>query len=120
MPHLVVEYGRQLPDLPAWPTFFQAAHAALAGTGHIVPAEIKSRAVPLDDCYVGDGDPTRGFVHIRLYMLDNRSDAQKQAALVALREVAQQHFGALLAHPEQEVCLELLDIRAPYYAKLIS
>ncbi len=118
MPHLVLEYSDNLPSLPDFPTLFEALHDTLVATGDVKRNEIKSRAIRLTDYLVGDGDPSRTFVHLRLAFLDRRTPEWKREILSAIRPVLRRSFANALAESKCEVCLEVIDIKGDFYDKI--
>ena len=85
MPHIVVEYssgGHGRFDIAE---LMQALHAAAAATDVMKASDIKIRAISYDDYLVaGVRD---GFCHVSVYMLEGRSDRQKQIVSEGLRAI---------------------------------
>lgn len=74
MPHLVIEYAADM-KLNAGDLVRYAHHAAVT-SGLFQAADIKTRAIAVQD-YIA-GDKGLGFVHVTLYLLDGRTLVQKQ------------------------------------------
>ncbi len=114
MPHLVIEYSRNLPSLDAH-ALLGAANLALVATGQFEEADIKSRAVGVDCFAIGTAALPRAFVAARLSLLSGRDAATKRAiaqALLAALEAAVPAGG-----PALQTSVELLDIDRDSYAK---
>jgi 5-carboxymethyl-2-hydroxymuconate isomerase len=117
MPHLVLEYTANL--LPEFePT--QALHrmnTVLLASGEFVPDHIKSRAIRLDDFLVGDATPG-SFLHVRLHLLDGRSQATKLAITEGLIAALRSCVIHNTAQPVQ-ITAEALDMDRGAYSKAI-
>ena len=120
MPHLVLEYTDNLPDQPDFKQLFAELHAALLTLEDVKLSDIKSRAIKLEDWYVGDGSASHAFVHLKLYMIDRRTDDFKRQALSVLQPIVASHYARSLAERDCQLCFELLDIRGAFYAKIVS
>lgn len=88
----------------------QTAADCGATSGFILPEDIKVRLREYTDFLAVDG--RRSFVHITVRMLEGRSDAQKTALSVSLREAFAQRFPAL-----ESLSIEICDMHAESYKK---
>ena len=114
MPHLTVEYTANLTALDT-PALLQCLNKTLLASGQFEELDIKSRAVALDCFRVGNRDSGQAFVHAKLAILSGRSEAVKQqlsAALLAELQGLQWPTGLSV-----QLCVEILDIHRPSYAK---
>jgi 5-carboxymethyl-2-hydroxymuconate isomerase len=90
MPHLHLEYTRNLP-LPEPETLLLRLNHALMASGQIASeSDIKSRAVEVQAFRVGTAPGERGFLFLKLALLSGRSDAVKKQLSDALLEVLKQ------------------------------
>lgn len=117
MPHLTLEYTRNLNDFdPA--RALSALNEAMFDSGLFGEADIKSRAIGLDCYQVGLRDVPRGFVHVNVAMLSGRSDEERKA-------LADNLLAALLpliagqAVGEVQLSVETSDLHRPTYAKAV-
>lgn len=117
MPHLTLEYTRNLRDLDA-KALLWSLNAALLASGQFEEPDIKARAIPLDDYVAGTQAPLeRAFVHIRLAILSGRTAAVKQGLSEQLMAVLQ--AGAPWpAGLEVQLSVEVQDIDRPSYSKM--
>jgi 5-carboxymethyl-2-hydroxymuconate isomerase len=121
MPHLVIDYTCNLPAVPDFARLFAELHDALSATGEVEESHLKSRAVALQDFWIGDGsDPAAVFVHIKLHLLTGRSAAVKQRLVMAMRPIVAAHFAQSLAMRNCQLCIEIIDIDRETYAKVVS
>ena len=76
MPHLVIEYARELEQQLVIPELLSRVHQAAVDTGLFDPAAVKVRALAFDHYLVAG--QARAFVHLRAEILSGRSEAQKK------------------------------------------
>lgn len=119
MPHVTVEYTNNLFSLDTG-KILQKLNAALAASGNFEEADIKSRAIKLDDYVVGTSADTRarGFLHLRLAILSGRTDTvKKQLSEIAIAEARDFCQG----YPSIEIQLtaEVVDIDRSAYSKIV-
>lgn len=114
MPHLVIEHTANLERFePA--EALRAANRALLESGLFAEPDIKSRTVCREHFRVGEGDPGRAFVHVRIALLSGRSDEQRKS-------LAHSVMTALLPHASAtglavQLSVETVEIHAASYAK---
>jgi 5-carboxymethyl-2-hydroxymuconate isomerase len=117
MPHLTLEYTRNL-NLPDPSAALAALNAAMAGSGLFDEADIKSRAIALDNFKIGTAPAPRAFAHVRIALLAGRSAEQRKtladAALAALSAILQAPAGT-----ELQLSVETVDLDRPSYAKAV-
>lgn len=117
MPHLHLEYTKNLPELCADKVLQRLNHVLLASGQFSNEVDIKSRAVQLDVFRVGTALAERGFVHVKLAILSGRSPEVKkqisESLLAALNEAVQWPAGV-----DVQLCVEILDIDRDPYSKL--
>lgn len=91
MPHLIIEYSKNLRDAIGPDAMVDALHTAAVATGEFPAMSLRTRAVERDCYRVGDGHPENGFVHIVLRIRPGRERARKT-------EIGEAVFAAALAH----------------------
>lgn len=77
MPHINLEYTRNITNFDAQ-GILSALNQVCLDTGLFGEADIKSRAVGLDDFQVGVKPGLRAFVHVRIALLSGRGSEQKK------------------------------------------
>ncbi|KWO47071.1 5-carboxymethyl-2-hydroxymuconate isomerase [Burkholderia ubonensis] len=117
MPHLTLEYSGNLDGFDADATLV-ALNEALAGSGHFIELDIKSRATRFDDFVIGTASAPRAFAHAKLAILSGRSADVKRAlserVLSVLAQCCRAPFGTHL-----QLSVEILDLERETYAKAI-
>ena len=79
MPYLTLEYTDNLTGKVDFRQLFFELHSELFAAREFVLDEIKSRAIALRDFYIGDRDPEKSFVHLKISLLDSRSGGLKKS-----------------------------------------
>jgi len=118
MPHLIMEYTRNLDAEKVAPTLM-ALNRQLVDSGQFDEVDIKSRAVPLDSFLVGTVPENRAFVHVKLSILSGRTDQVKRGLSDGLLAVLQQAYADERALHVQ-LCVEVQEIDKGSYAKVTS
>lgn len=117
MPHMTVEYTANLSGFNV-PATLLPLNQALVDSGEFNEADIKSRAIRLDDFLVGTQPAQRAFVHVKLHILSGRSAEQKQALSSRLLQALTASFQAQ-AGLSTQLCVEVLEIDRPSYSKAV-
>jgi 5-carboxymethyl-2-hydroxymuconate isomerase len=116
MPHLTLEYTGGLEPTTPFPALLHTLHGILSDVG-IAVGNCKSRAIPLEVSYVGDGTAEQAFVHLDVRLLEGRPDDVKREigrrALNALREA----FPSPSGQDDLQITVELHDMQRGAYFK---
>jgi len=112
MPHLIIEYARDLlPEAQIMP-LLQAVHQAAEQTQLFDSSHIKVRAVPVTHFLVGGEG--RGFVHAQLRIKEGRDQKQKKHLSEQVQAALRQHLpGAFV------ITVEVVDMDNDTYAKSV-
>ncbi len=78
MPHIIVEYSKNLENSVDIPNMLSKLHNKLAEQG-IDSMRIKSRAIACNHVVVGDKGASGSFMHLTLLLLEGRDLATKKA-----------------------------------------
>lgn len=114
MPHIIVEYSRDVADHIDVPDLLQALHERLAVAAEGVPrSRIKSRGVPASYAVVGDQDGHGHMVHVTLLLLAGRDVATRRAYADPLHALARSAVADVL--PNCSVTLEVRDMDPDVY-----
>ncbi len=112
MPHVIIEHSADVADQIEIDGLVAAAHAGAHDSGLFSEYDIKTRAIGYDHHRMGQ---TRdSFVHVRLHLLDGRSDAQK----AALSEAVLARIEPLLPGVAS-VGVEIVDMHRASYRKRV-
>ena len=78
MPHLTLEFTRNLGPLTPEPRLFAGLHDLLESTAGIRKENCKSRWRVIDDWLIGGEEGEAAFVHLSVRFLEGRSDRAKE------------------------------------------
>ncbi|MEH3087054.1 MAG: 5-carboxymethyl-2-hydroxymuconate Delta-isomerase [Xylophilus ampelinus] len=120
MPHLTLEYTRDLADFAVADTLREINRSLFASGEIQAEADLKARAIALDTVQVGTEPGARAFVHAQLRLLSGRTPEAKQALseriAVVLRQRVPRPAGALV-----QLSVEIVDMdRASYVKERLS
>ncbi|XAH22807.1 5-carboxymethyl-2-hydroxymuconate Delta-isomerase [Xylophilus sp. GW821-FHT01B05] len=116
MPHLTVEYSRNLADLPAAQVLRELNEVLTASAEIAQESDLKSRLVVHDSFQVGTAPEARAFVHAQLRLLAGRSPEAKRDLSDRIAGVLRR----LVPRPEGlrvALSVEIVDMDRPSYTK---
>ena len=110
MPHLIIEFARDLADDTQVSALLEAVHQAAAASGLFQLSHIRSRAIPLS--FYRAGEDNAGFIHAQLRIHAGRDAAQKQALSSAvLAAIRGQGW------PVRSITVEVVEMDRASYSK---
>jgi 5-carboxymethyl-2-hydroxymuconate isomerase len=116
MPHIVLEYSSNLPELAGFHALFEDIHQALNRIGGIRLENCKSRARVADHYYIGDGNPANAFVHLDVEFVRGRSAEIKKAIGQECLELVKRYYHLQLSDLLQ-ITVKIDDIALDFYFK---
>ena len=117
MPHLMLEYTKNLQSKIEFKEIFLKIHGKIIETGDFALDDIKSRAICIDNYFIGDGDPDKGFVHLRISLLDQRDGNLKIHLSKALLQVLSNYLKVNTKENKCQITVEVVNINSIYYSK---
>jgi 5-carboxymethyl-2-hydroxymuconate isomerase len=84
MPHLVVEYSRNVEDAVSLDTIMDLIYRSAANSGVMDSIDIKVRAIPYVHFKLADSG--NSFIHVTCRLLSGRSEEQKSRLTNMLRQ----------------------------------
>ena len=116
MPHLTVEYSRNLAGFPEAQVLTELNQAVTSSPEVADEADLKSRCVVHDSYAIGTAPAQRGFVHAQLRLLSGRTpEAKKDLSgriTTVLRSLTPRPTGMLV-----QLSVEIVDMDRPSYVK---
>ena len=114
MPHIILEYSNNIKT-GGFDHLFKDIHAILSDYAEI--ANCKSRAIKLENYYIGEGDKQNAMINLQLKLLPGRSNATKKEIAEKLISLLQ---AQLLPNIEAQqlrcsTTIEILDLNEHYY-----
>lgn len=116
MPHIVLEYSSNLPELPDFRALFGDIHQALNRIGGIRLENCKSRARAAEHCYIGDGNPKNAFVHLEVEFVEGHSAEVKKEIGQECLELVKRYYHSQLSDLLQ-ITVKIDDIALDFYFK---
>lgn len=117
MPHVILEYSRNVIEELDFHPVFVRFHEALAGLGSFAIEDIKSRSICHDAHAVGDGRPQNAFVHVQLSILEGRTEAVRKAAGEAIMDILRDTFHRSWNELELSLSVEVREMARDAYFK---
>jgi 5-carboxymethyl-2-hydroxymuconate isomerase len=116
MPHLIVEYSRNLAGFPEAQALTELNQAVTSSPEIADEADLKTRLVVVDSFAVGTAPASRAFVHAQLRLLSGRTpEAKKDLSgriAAVLRRLTPQPVGVLV-----QLSVEIVDMDRGSYIK---
>lgn len=112
MPHFVIEYSRDIEARCDIGIVMQIAFDSGVASGVMEASNIKVRARPYDHYQlVNDGD---SFLHVTVFLLEGRTDRQKQHVAEILRETLQVYLVDVTS-----ISIDIRDMNPQAYKKRV-
>ena len=118
MPHILLEYSANLAHPPSHRAVFADLHEAIRPMESVNVADLKSRAVRHEDVYIGDGEPSRTFVHLQVQLLSGRDQSVRQRLAKECMRVLESHFQNTAGKPPCQMSVEVREMERSTYVKL--
>lgn len=119
MPHLIAHYSANLIELDQH-ALLKVVNTALIETDLFSADDIKSRIFKDDVFLIGLEENQEAYIHLKLYLLSGRTEAQKQVAGEALLGVLEQkNYMKAKIENSIQVCVEVIDMPREFYFKEI-
>ena len=116
MPHLTIEYSRNLTGFPEAQVLTELNQAVTSSPEIADEADLKSRCVVLDRYAIGTAPAQRAFVHAQLRLLSGRTPEAKkdlsERIATVLRRLTPCPTGVLV-----QLSVEIVDMDRPSYIK---
>ena len=116
MPHIVLEYSSNLPELADFRALFDDIHQALHRIGGISLENCKSRARAAEHFYIGNGDPDNAFINLDIEFVAGRSAEIKKAIGRECLDLVKRYFHLHLSDALQ-ITVKIDDIELEFYFK---
>ncbi len=110
MPHLSLEYSRNLEARLDMPALLRVLRDAAVATGVFPPAGVRVRAFAADHALIADGQPGHAFLDISVRLRGGRSPDDKARATAAMFAAVEAFCAADLAENSLMLSLEMRDI----------
>jgi 5-carboxymethyl-2-hydroxymuconate isomerase len=117
VPHLTLEYTRNLTEKAPPPDLFLQVHRLLASAAGIRAGNCKSRWLETENWVVGDGEGESAFVHLSIRFLEGRPLETRQDVGAGALEILRSHFLPAPKGVDLQITVEVREIQEALYFK---
>lgn len=118
MPHIIIEYTKNLVEEGDIPALLQKINDALLEHPTIIPiGGLRTRAIRLDEYVVADGVQDDAFVHATMKLGGGRTEEQLQLVGDAAFNTIVEHFQTIFDARSLALSLEMQILDRPTYKK---
>ena len=117
MPHLTLEYTRNLAEKAPPSDLFLKVHRLLASAAGIRIGNCKSRWLETENWVVGDGEGESAFVHLSISFLEGRPLETRQDVGAGALEILRSHFLPAPKGVDLQITVEVREIQEVLYFK---
>ena len=110
MPHVSIEYSRNLEDALDMGAFCEALREEGSRIAAFAMPGLRVRAIAVDHYAIADGDPKHGFIDISVRLRAGRPDDVKADATQRLFDRARQFLQPVMTERSVALSLEMRDI----------
>ncbi len=110
MPHVMIDYSRNLEDRLDLAGLCRAIRDAAEATGVLPVAGLRVRATACDHVVIADGDPDHAFLDISLRLRAGRSMADRERATAEIFAAAEAYCAGVLATSSFMLSFEMREI----------
>jgi len=117
MPQLTFQYTANIDRDVNFKNIFSTLHEILANTGGIKIDNCKSRAIKLDNYYIGRGESNNAFIHLDVRFLAGRSVELKKEIGRQILDFLKDIYAPSMAKYNLQITVEIGDIAGEFYFK---
>ncbi len=117
MPHLTFQYTANIDQDVNFKDIFSRFHDILANTGGIKIDNCKSRAIKLDNYYIGRGESNNAFIHLDVRFLAGRPVELKKEIGKQLLDFLKEIYAPSMSKYNLQITVEIRDIAGEFYFK---
>ena len=118
MPHLVLEYSNNIEEKESFENLFYQLHQILVTVCSATLESCKSRAIPCEIYYIGDGNSKNAFVHLDICLAAGRSLEVRKEVGRQMLEVLGEYFLKSLKNLNLQITVESREFRRDFYFKI--
>jgi 5-carboxymethyl-2-hydroxymuconate isomerase len=110
MPHIIVEYSRNLEQSVYIPELIRVTHEAMIATKAFPSEALRTRGAPRDDFRIADGDPRNAFLAVVGRIAPGRPQQVRHELGRTLFEVVTSYLGDVSKAIPLSITVELQEI----------
>jgi len=120
MPHLTLEYSNNLPVPVDFKALFKNLHEALIVIGPFRLEDIKSRAIPYPEYYIGVGLPENVFIHLTVSILSGRDVDFKKRIGERMLSILRETFLKTCLKRRCDITVDIREMQRETYYKAVN
>ena len=117
MPHITLQFTDNIESLPNFNQLFSEVHQTINAIAGIKIENCKSKAIKLENFYIGDGSKSKGFLHLEVKFLAGRSIEVKSEIGRNLLQILKNQFEKSIKLLDSQITIEIIDIEKNCYYK---
>ncbi len=117
MPQITLQYTTNIDQSINIKDLFIKIHRILANVGGIKIENCKSRAIKIEDYYIGQGESSNAFVHVNVAFLEGRPLELKKDIGGQLLGLLKKYYTSSIAEFNLQITVEIRDIMKELYFK---
>lgn len=117
MPHIILQYSDNINNQNGFGDLFSQIHNVLSDRAGINPNNCKSRAIKVQDYYIGDGGNSHAFAHIELSIYKGRSQDLLQEIGKEILTLMQKYIKDVFSELNVQYTHEIKEINSEHYYK---
>lgn len=120
MPHLILEYSGNARESLDPASVFKELHNELAAVGGFRIQDFKSRAVRMEQHFIGDGSHEQSFVNLDIRTFGGKSPESKAAISEKALAVLARAFERTLRETACDISVQITELDRPSFARTRS
>jgi 5-carboxymethyl-2-hydroxymuconate isomerase len=117
MPQVTLQYTSNIKPPNGFYQLFSDVHKTIHDIAGIKIDNCKSRSIPLDNYYIGDGSDNKGFLHLEVKIMEGRTSMVKSELGKSLLQILTNQFTESIKLLELQITVEIIDIQKNFYYK---
>ena len=117
MPHLVLQYSKNVDQDINFGELFSQLHEILANVGGVNLDACKSRAIGFENYCIAQGEANNAFVHLDVRIFEGRSVDLKQEIGRQILSLLREFYSPSIEKHNMQITVELQDIQRECYFK---
>jgi len=117
MPQITLEYTANCRHNDQFSSLFHSIHKVIHKIGGISLDNCKSRAIPLDNFLIANGDSSHAFAHLSVRFVEGRHEETRIALGQRCLELLKGYFSESINTQKIQLTVEVQDIQLTHYHK---
>lgn len=120
MPHVVLEYSGNVQEIADAAGLFKELHVALSEVGGFRLPDFKSRAVRIENYFIGDGSHEQAFVNLDIRTFGGKPDEAKERISQEALKILCRHFDKTLEATSCDISVQITELDRKSFSRTRS